>query len=251
VSAPTPTTANSNKNNAVTVSALDSIAAAAVTQLDERQERLRKRRSQIAAASRKSRAKRKREVTILKTENERLSSEIVGLKKRLKELGEDVSLDVDFAVNVNVSGDDNDTSSNKSNTNTKMNVNGSEENFESGSSSGGEPNLDSQSRKGEVNFMSVKVENPNSNASTGKEEVKQPKKYENAVDITFLKQEKEIEFTTTKDFFKKRLAIYFNQLKTDTINHLAPEAADVLKHRLSSLEVELVSSSSGNDSDSK
>ena len=45
--------------------------------------KLAKRREQIAAASRKSRAKRKREITDLRDENAKLWGEVVVLKKRL------------------------------------------------------------------------------------------------------------------------------------------------------------------------
>eukprot|EP00924_Labyrinthula_sp_SR-Ha-C_P002449 snap_masked-scaffold_16-processed-gene-4.31-mRNA-1 protein AED:1.00 eAED:1.00 QI:0/-1/0/0/-1/1/1/0/226 len=57
-----------------------------------RKERAEKRRSQIAAASRKSRAKRKQELINLKCENERLWKEILALKSGLgkKELQEEI-----------------------------------------------------------------------------------------------------------------------------------------------------------------
>lgn len=78
-------TMNANLNS------LDSIATAAVKLLSskaasvsDKEERLRERRSQIAAASRKSRAKRKREHSVLKEENELLLLEVSALRKRLK-----------------------------------------------------------------------------------------------------------------------------------------------------------------------
>mmetsp|Transcript_6155 Transcript_6155/g.9631 ORF Transcript_6155/g.9631 Transcript_6155/m.9631 type:complete len:194 (-) Transcript_6155:1199-1780(-) len=73
---------------------LDSIAKVAVDAASKvALEKISKRRSQIAAASRKSRAKRKRELTDLRDENNGLRAEVSQLKKRLRELGEDVVID--------------------------------------------------------------------------------------------------------------------------------------------------------------
>lgn len=55
------------------------------------------------------------------------------------------------------------------------------------------------------------------------------------------------DYETTKEFFQKRLAIYFAQLKEDTINHIiqsSPEAATKVKDRLSKLEVNVIVGSS-------
>jgi hypothetical protein len=55
---------------------------------EDEADRLTKRRSQIAAASRKSRAKRKHELTTLREANEELEKENEWLRMRLSALGE-------------------------------------------------------------------------------------------------------------------------------------------------------------------
>lgn len=83
------------------LNSLDSIATAAVNLLSsstgakvsDKEERLRERRSQIAAASRKSRAKRKREHSVLKEENELLLLEVSALRKRLRTYAQSAATD--------------------------------------------------------------------------------------------------------------------------------------------------------------
>lgn len=194
-------------------SALDSIATAAVSRLasdvDDKEERLRKRRSQIAAASRKSRAKRKKEVNILKQENEKLCTEIDLLKNRLKELGEDINLDA--ASNDDESGTA-EAASSKEKGNEKL-----KRNLEEMSNS----NLNEQGLS--------KVEKQ----KLGKIWAEEPM------------------FKVTQDFFQQRLSTYFNQLKADTIDHLAPDAPTSLKDRLKQFEVSLVAPSNEEKKKSK
>jgi len=191
---------------------LDSIATVAANQLDEKEERLRKRRSQIAAASRKSRAKRKREVAILKTENEKLSKEINILKKRLKELGDEVD------------SDDEESAAEKFVPNAE------------------EKKVTNERQTAKKEDQNIVKSGNGSSKSIEADKVK-------PVDANAIAQTPDYE--TTKEFFQKRLAIYFAQLKEDTINHIiqsTPEAATKVKDRLSKLEVNvIVGSSSGAD----
>lgn len=211
---------------------------------DEKAARLKKRRLQIAAASRKSRAKRKKELTVLKEENEKLWTEVVSLKKRLRELGDNVNISISGAKG---SGDPPAMRRNPSNGHLQA---GAREAAPHVVPTNGSALIDALSQSGSGSAskgIHSEVQGLGGSAAAravaSGSAAQSQKKLDSiwSVDMSKIDPMWKNDEALSKmaGFFNDRLSWYFTQLKSDVLSRFASNLPYSCKQRVANLEVKL------------